>query len=625
MKKTRTYKPMAVFGLALLLGAPGMTEELNRAFVPRVQVRVATEDGAFFLLETSIGHRRGSKATDQLAFWNDSSTGNLYVYGRTLNTDDDIRAALFALEAQLGPYLDSLKAEAPELFVSEDDIKGSGNERPAANWSRATLRRLHALIASSQKSKIDLSNVIDQSDGNVSDVLVVCEPCPQSGGVEIPARAGEPDSGARRGSGKNPVSPSVQVLPVGLVEAIQAACCSGGGGGTGGCTDNADCTDDGNRCTNAVCSAGSCFQAPVAEPCCDGSVAATLGDMELALAPLVETENLSQNTQLGEPTVNLNGTEATAPLTAFDETGQVRAGSVTVGCGVGGGSANLVIDVTNNDGSGASATRAWTLTQAVVASGGSIAMWGDITIVDVTLGTSTLVGGWTWSQAGGAQLDPASDPGFQDAVAEMINLTTQPGGAVAGLPPALGSLLQWLVNVLKLPLNYILDLFIPYTPPAPGSCSGPSVDGTCGPDDVVCQGSLAEMCESVGDIPGVSTAFKKCMKGRCGCGGSSFPRARITCNAPNDCGPCAPATGGLIITGCSTVGTQMWYCQPSGAPLCACAQTIFHEMSHACGSFDDPNCDNRSTCPPLPSEDFSGACRTGIWFQEQCCAQPPSQ
>jgi len=299
----------------------------------------------------------------------------------------------------------------------------------------------------------------------------------------------------------------------------------------------------------------------------------------------------------------------------------MRNGSVAVGCGVGGGSANLVIDVNNGNPSGNGPTRSWTLTQAVVASGQTITMWGDITIIDATTGTTTLVGGWTWSVASGPQIDPASNSGFQAAVAEMLNLTTASGGSVAAGGFDLGTILTWLANVTKLGINYIRDWFIQYTPPT--SCIGPIVeDGagqSCENAGLLCGNDLADMCLNIADMPG-STGFKKCMKGRCGCGGSSFPRLKIKCAATSDCGVCGLAGG------CSLVGDDAWYCQSDGADACSvCVDTVFHEMSHACGALDDPDCMGAEpACPVLDPDSVQGACRIGLWFGEQCCLEPPA-
>ncbi len=342
--------------------------------------------------------------------------------------------------------------------------------------------------------------------------------------------------------------------------------------------------------------------------------------MELDLGPLVDAENLSIDTQLGEPVVNLNGTAATVPMGILAGGVSVRSGSVTVGCGVGGGSSNLVMVLYNGEAAGSGLARSWTLTQTSTAWAGAITMWGDMTIVDETLGTTTLIGGWSWSQASGPQINPSSDPGFQGAVAEMLYLSTT-GGSVAATIPDLGTILAVIGNLTKLGINYILDWFIPYT--APTSCTGPIIeDGageSCENASLLCKNDLADLCLGIDDIPGVPTSFKKCMKGRCGCGGSNHKRLRVQCADTANCGACESAGG------CSLVGDEAWYCQPDGVDACAvCAETIFHEMSHACGSPDDPNCQRPTSCENLPDpESFQGSCKTGFSFADQCCFSPP--
>lgn len=129
--------------------------------------------------------------------------------------------------------------------------------------------------------------------------------------------------------------------------------------------------------------------------------------------------------------------------------------------------------------------------------------------------------------------------------------------------------------------------------------------GTSGGVDIPCADKLGEMCEKIDDLPGVSTAFKQCMKGRCACGGSSFSRLEITCDDQDSCGPCA-ALGDA--GGCSLGGSQMWYCGPvdDEDQECLCVNIIFHEMSHACGALDQTG------------ESY----RIGSWFEDQCSADP---
>jgi hypothetical protein len=85
------------------------------------------------------------------------------------------------------------------------------------------------------------------------------------------------------------------------------------------------------------------------------------------------------------------------------------------------------------------------------------------------------------------------------------------------------------------------------------------------------------------------------MKTRAGCGGSAFPRLRVSCGSINDCGPCGhlPDPAG----GCNIGGTRMWYCEDETLDVCGCVNTIFHEMAHACGQFDAPKTYDSATGP----------------------------
>jgi hypothetical protein len=114
------------------------------------------------------------------------------------------------------------------------------------------------------------------------------------------------------------------------------------------------------------------------------------------------------------------------------------------------------------------------------------------------------------------------------------------------------------------------------------------------------------------------------MKTRAGCRGSAFQRLRVNCADSDDCGPCGhlPDPAG----GCNIGGTRMWYCEEESVDVCGCVNTIFHEMAHACGQFDDPACkriDPTDNCPPQQSsDDADGACKTGYSMNEQCCDLP---
>jgi hypothetical protein len=61
-----------------------------------------------------------------------------------------------------------------------------------------------------------------------------------------------------------------------------------------------------------------------------------------------------------------------------------------------------------------------------------------------------------------------------------------------------------------------------------------------------------------------------------------------------------PAPPGLITSGCSLAGSQVWYCNQDQACV-DCIDTIFHEMSHGCGA-----------------PDFNGeSYRIGNWFADE--------
>ncbi|MEK6675828.1 MAG: hypothetical protein AABZ47_09260 [Planctomycetota bacterium] len=170
-------------------------------------------------------------------------------------------------------------------------------------------------------------------------------------------------------------------------------------------------------------------------------------------------------------------------------------------------------------------------------------------------------------------------------------------------------------NIASHLVTTIVDLFRPYTPPT--SCSGPIVHNGAGQScenvTVPCLSVLDDLCLKIDDIPNVSVTFKKCMKGRCGCGGSSTKRLRISCDDSDDCGPCGNAGG------CNIAGSTAWYCDGS-QDECRCADTVFHEMTHSCGIghslefWINPSCD-------IPNET---ACEIGNWFEDECNLAGPT-
>jgi len=103
----------------------------------------------------------------------------------------------------------------------------------------------------------------------------------------------------------------------------------------------------------------------------------------------------------------------------------------------------------------------------------------------------------------------------------------------------------------------------------------------------------------------VSTIYEKCIKGRCGCGGSSFPRAHIRCDDANDCGGCG------LGFGCNLGGSTLLFCDPR-LNLCQCVNTVFHEMAHSCGALHTIQYYQQKRCVP-----GDPACAIGDWFQTE--------
>ncbi len=234
---------------------------------------------------------------------------------------------------------------------------------------------------------------------------------------------------------------------------------------------------------------------------------------------------------------------------------------------------------------------------------------------------STIVyeGGWTYTVAHGLETDEGTDEELAETLIEVFGCDPQ-----AALALSLANLLQDIVNGIALVVNYVVDFFTPYTPPT--QCDGPLFyDGSgqsCDGVSIPCKDDLSDMSELIDGMPGASNALKKCMKGRAGCGGSAFERLRISCDDPDDCGPCGELPGENDIIGCSRAGTRIWYCAYENIDVCGCLANIFHEMSHSCGQPDDPD------CPPLgiqncPLEEdpaaYDGACRIGLWWNGECC------
>jgi len=247
-------------------------------------------------------------------------------------------------------------------------------------------------------------------------------------------------------------------------------------------------------------------------------------------------------------------------------------------------------------------SRRWTLTMTVSVSQGTVYMWGTLDYIRfIPLETATYTGGWTYSPTTGPLENPASDPGFHSEVENIFGCQTTVAGA-----HSIGSILSLVGNGIGMWLNYLRDLYRPYT--APSTCLGPSIANgsgqSCDGVDIPCADDLSEVSTYLDDLTGVSTQFKKCLKGRLGCGGSSFPRLRITCADSDSCGPCSYTDA----AGCNIGGTAIWYCSPTANP-CQCANTVFHEAAHSCGALDLENGANNDSY------------RIGDWFQEEMADQ----
>lgn len=293
--------------------------------------------------------------------------------------------------------------------------------------------------------------------------------------------------------------------------------------------------------------------------------------------------------------------QAVSPLLLFQDDAVLSTGTADVSADQSDGTIDLVILLSDD-----SVSKQWTLTQTIDLEGDILYVSGTLVVFDIWSGTTTLTGGWTYSPVDGVQEYPDSDPGFHDEVAGMFACAD--GGATAGVACATGlnlaDTIKFIANLATMAVNYILDLFIPYEPAT--SCDGPLIkDGpgqSCEHVNIPCVGKFSNMCKKIDELPGVSNAFKQCMQGRCGCGGSHHKRLKISCADKNDCGPCA-ALGGPY-GGCNIAGSNMWYCSDTTDP-CRCANIVFHEMSHACGSMDLQN------SAPLDSY------RIGDWFEDQ--------
>ncbi len=322
---------------------------------------------------------------------------------------------------------------------------------------------------------------------------------------------------------------------------------------------------------------------------------------------------LATRLEVGTPTqIDAASFQAALPLTLTDNTGLIASGTADVLADAGAGSADMMIELTEGN-----MTRTLQLSITRLYGGVTIRIAGTLAVADLVTGNvTTLNGGWTYSFRDGAISDPNADPGFDQAVVMMFHADTSQRVGTAGIPiPGLDTIFTFIGNALALALNYILDLFIPYTPPEPGECVGPiNEDPSCDDVNIPCADKWSDACLLIDDIPNVTDAFKQCMKGRCGCGGSSFSRVRVICEDQDTCGPCTvPALG------CSLAGTDIWYCNDS-LNACRCVNTLFHEMSHGCGAMDIPA---GTQCPSV--EVLPKSCSVGNWFEEEFNNQFPQE
>ncbi|RME41551.1 MAG: hypothetical protein D6788_01015, partial [Planctomycetota bacterium] len=319
--------------------------------------------------------------------------------------------------------------------------------------------------------------------------------------------------------------------------------------------------------------------------------------MEETAASLAAIEAFGVKATYGEPVVT--ETSSSSPLLVSQSGTLRRTGTVTMTCGGGPNAVHVVYEVSDDIGYGAS--QWWTLELDVWMEGPVLHLGGTIEYRDVWSSPVTDRGGWIYDPATGLQEDPASDPFFHDEVRNMLALPTAEGSTAQAAQFGLGSVVSMIGNILSMLINYLIDIVTPPPPPS-DSCSGPSVEAGC---DVPCSGNFAAMCAKIDELPDVSDAFKRCMKGRCGCGGSAHRRVRITCDDADSCGPCGglpscdtPAGCG----GCNLSGSEIWYCRGSEVTPCSCINTVFHEMSHACGALD------------LRNGSRDDAYRIGDWF-----------
>ena len=554
--------------------------------------RLQTTHGVLVIGDATIPPEMGDDRTVYSVWWHDTASAQVYIYGRRVFGGSDLVYPLRGLERDFDYDVREL---AQALGIDYRAVRSADLPDDSAAWLPASRRNVYDVMAVPLP---DDGKTLDAEP----DVLAACLNCSYS---TLPD---EPVKGADL-RGPTPIhtlhatplpDPGDGLSDEDLVEiVIEQACIPCGGGGGGDPCAGVSC-DDGNPCTSDSCSSGSCVFEPVISSCCDGSLSAALSNIQQGIAALVALEGLPANLDMIEPTSNPTG--ASLEFSVFDSTGLVRVGTSTTTCGTS-NTSGLTIEVAD----GSIASQWWTLTLDVWLDAGVLHMWGTINFSDVNSTDVTYQGGWTYSDATGPLEDPASEPGFGDEVGRMLNLASGGGSTAQGGGFGLGTIIQMIGNIAQLAINYLLDLTIPYTPPT--TCDGPSIDSSCTDTDIPCANNLDDMCVGIADLANVTNAFRKCMKGRCGCGGSFHPRARITCDDQDSCGPCGNAFG------CNIGGGLIQYCDPTN-DTCACANTVFHEMAHACGAAHNSQYYQEGQC-----NDQDTACNIGDEFQTQCISR----
>lgn len=593
---------VAVVAGVALIGAAGVGGGLDG---PALRTRVVGSQGVFLVYDALTPRDNPRDSAGYLAYWNDHASRSVYYFDGLVLSPPDVGRALVALERDMGVDLESIVFSS-ELSRLIEGARREGPPRPRDfSPRRDTLPRWRALTYAGAMAAMgfDVGTVADDPPPVPDEVP--CDPPPMES-----VKPADRHTRSERAAGiarASVAAPPVVSTPQQRIDQAMAAvgCSPGGDGGGGNPCAGVNC-NDGNPCTVDSCFSGVCHHVASSDACCGSSAASTaLAAMSEALTTLVDAEAALGSVDASEPSVTVlaSSTQAVFAIQIADASGLHRQGTATVtGCQPDGG-VGLLVALSNDDGVNG-ATRWWTLQLTAFTWSDVLTMTGSLVIDDVPAGSTTLQGGWSYAPASGPLEDPNSDPGFTVGVIEMFNITSPPeAGSVAGF--SLGSLLQMAGNILQLGINYLLDLTIPYTPPT--SCLGPSISSSSCGGTVPCSNKLKGLCEKLDDLPGVDTSFKKCMKGRCGCGGSFFARLQVTCATSPDCGPCGAAGG------CSLFGSRIWFCEPNSGP-CRCADTVFHEMSHACGVGHSIEYNLNPSCS-IPNEE---ACRIGHWFRDQC-------